>query len=215
MDNYKRKDVAPGFKVNQFGVEQRRSELGSIASKILSSVGRPRQPAIKQLPRLEGPKTSGMTSSIAPDMTILGNVVCESGTVQILGQVKGELRVSDLVIGVGGQVDGDVYALTLTVQGSINGTVHANNVKLMGKATVKGDIYHHSLMIEEDALFEGLSRRMESEMGSVQMQAAERTQPAAKPLSSGTDGNGQHVSSEGPLVINVEPVSPPKPSLSS
>jgi cytoskeletal protein CcmA (bactofilin family) len=102
-------------------------------------------------------------------MTITGNVVCDQGAVQVLGTVTGELRVADLVVGAGGKVEGDIYALDLTVEGSVKGTIHANHVNLHDGATVAGDIYHSSLKIDRNALFEGLSRRMQTEMGSVKM----------------------------------------------
>ena len=57
----------------------------------------------------------------------------------------------------------------MTIDGDVNGTIHANHVKLARSATVKGDIYHQTLSIDEHALFEGMSQRMESAMGTVQM----------------------------------------------
>lgn len=131
-------------------------------------------------------------STIASDLTVTGNILSDEGAVQVLGTVVGEMRVADLVIGASGHVEGDIYALELTVEGSVTGTIHANNVNLVGSAKVKGDVYHSSLKIERDALFEGLSRRMQTEMGSVKMQslkAPEESAPAPSrfeaPMSTG------------------------------
>jgi cytoskeletal protein CcmA (bactofilin family) len=41
----------------------------------------------------------------------------------------------------------------------VKGTIRANRVKLNSTAVVDGDIYHWSLAIEENAPFEGMSRR--------------------------------------------------------
>lgn len=154
----------------------------SFASKLMGAVGSRERPAEKQQPTYsEASNKMGTASTIASDMTITGNIVCEEGAVQVLGTVNGELRVADLVIGASGKVDGDIYALELTVEGNVNGTIHANHVNLVGTAVVKGDVYHSALKIERDALFEGLSRRMQSEMGSVKMQSlkpAETPAPA-------------------------------------
>jgi cytoskeletal protein CcmA (bactofilin family) len=63
------------------------------------------------------------------------------------------------VIADGAQMEGDVVAEDLTVGGRVKGTIHAKRVKLIGTADVDGDIYHRSLSIEENARFEGSSRR--------------------------------------------------------
>jgi len=58
-------------------------------------------------------------------------------------------------------VEGSIVADELTVGGRVKGTIHANRVKLNSTAVVEGDIFHGSLAIEENAQFEGMSRRQE------------------------------------------------------
>ena len=48
------------------------------------------------------------------------------------------------------------------IGGRVHGTIHANRVKLNGRAIVEGDIFHRSLSIDENARFEGSSRREET-----------------------------------------------------
>jgi cytoskeletal protein CcmA (bactofilin family) len=91
-------------------------------------------------------------------MTIVGKVNCD-GTIKIFGRIEGELHGSTVVIADGAQMEGDVIAEDLTVGGRVKGTIHAKRVKLIGTADVDGDIYHRSLSIEENARFEGSSRR--------------------------------------------------------
>jgi cytoskeletal protein CcmA (bactofilin family) len=50
----------------------------------------------------------------------------------------------------------------LIIGGRVKGTIHANRVKLNGSAIVEGDIFHRSLSIDENARFEGSSRREET-----------------------------------------------------
>jgi hypothetical protein len=59
----------------------------------------------------------------------------------------------------GAHVDGAVVAEELTIAGQVKGTIRANRVKLHSTAVVEGDIFHQSISIEENARFEGLSKR--------------------------------------------------------
>ena len=47
------------------------------------------------------------------------------------------------------------------IEGAFTGTINANAVKLQKTAVVDGEIYNKSLAIEENARFEGVSRRLE------------------------------------------------------
>jgi cytoskeletal protein CcmA (bactofilin family) len=106
------------------------------------------------------------TSSISSGMTITGKVICD-GTIKIFGRIEGELHGSTVVIADGAQIEGDVVAEDLTVSGRVKGTIHAKRVKLTGTADVDGDICHRSLSIEENARFEGSSRREDREKKNV------------------------------------------------
>jgi cytoskeletal protein CcmA (bactofilin family) len=97
-------------------------------------------------------------SSISAGMTVTGKIA-GSGAVKILGRVEGELHASTVLIADGAEVEGDVVAEELTVGGRVKGTIRANRVRLNSTAIVEGDIFHRSLAIEENAKFEGTSRR--------------------------------------------------------
>jgi cytoskeletal protein CcmA (bactofilin family) len=108
------------------------------------------------------PTTSaGMGSCIASGMSVVGNIEC-NGPAQVFGRIEGELRASDLLIGEGAQVEGSVIAQDVTVCGGVKGTIRAVRVRLRDGGTVHGDIFHQSLSIDENSLFEGLSRRAEN-----------------------------------------------------
>jgi cytoskeletal protein CcmA (bactofilin family) len=107
------------------------------------------------------PNPPEMISSIGAGMTITGKIVGE-GAVKIFGRIEGELRASDVFIGEAAHVEGNIIAQELTISGCVKGTIHAVRVKLHGTAKVEGDIFHRSLSIEENALFEGSSRREEN-----------------------------------------------------
>jgi cytoskeletal protein CcmA (bactofilin family) len=102
--------------------------------------------------------STDQTSTISRGTTVVGKISGE-GTVQIFGNVEGELRALTVLIDEGAKVEGDVVAEELTIGGKVKGTIHANRVKLNSTAVVEGDIFHRSLSIEENARFEGSSKR--------------------------------------------------------
>ena len=104
------------------------------------------------------PVSADQVSTISRGMSAVGKIVGE-GTVHVLGQVEGELRALTVLIAEGAKVEGDVVAEELTIGGMVKGTIHANRVMLNSTAVVEGDIFHRSLSIEENARFEGSSKR--------------------------------------------------------
>src|ERR1700681_3849570 len=107
---------------------------------------------------LGAPKSADEISSISSSITIVGKI-SGTGTVRISGRIEGELHASTILIDDGAQVEGDIVAAELIIGGHVKGTIHANRVKLNGSAIVEGDIFHRSLSIEENARFEGSSKR--------------------------------------------------------
>jgi cytoskeletal protein CcmA (bactofilin family) len=136
-----------------------------------------------------------MSSSLSPGMTVIGKLVGE-GAVKIYGRIEGELQASSIVICEGAQIDGDVVAKELTIAGRVKGTIHAGKVKLQSSAVVEGDIFHRSLAIEENARFEGMSRREEgqSERSSASASAAEKPHNASTNGSKTPNGGSAHAS---------------------
>src|SRR5215510_12926358 len=100
-------------------------------------------------------------SSISSGLSIVGKIVGQ-GRLVIFGHVEGEVHASTVQIGDGAQVVGDIVAEELTIGGRVKGAIHANRVKLTSTAVVEGDIFHRSLAIEENAQFEGMSKRQEN-----------------------------------------------------
>jgi cytoskeletal protein CcmA (bactofilin family) len=117
----------------------------------------------KSLPVAKSVKHDANTqiSTISHGVTIVGKILSE-GTVHVLGQIEGELRALTVSINEGAKVEGEVVAEELTVGGVVKGSIRANRVKLTGTAVVEGDIIHRSLLIEENARFEGSSKRQDT-----------------------------------------------------
>src|SRR5215831_18421258 len=119
------------------------------------------------------PAAPEASSSIGSGLSIVGKIVGQ-GRLGIFGHVEGEVHASTVQIGDGAQVVGDIVAEELTIGGRVKGTIHANRVKLTSTAVVEGDIYHRSLAIEENARFEGMSKRQEKAIDTPSFVPAKR-----------------------------------------
>jgi cytoskeletal protein CcmA (bactofilin family) len=111
-------------------------------------------------PRLNGAAGPEILSTFGNGMVVTGNIVCP-GALQIFGRVTGEIQASHLVICEGAKVEGKIIAQETVIQGTFNGTIHGNSVKLQGNACVDGEIFNKSLVIEPNVQFEGVSRRLD------------------------------------------------------
>ena len=102
---------------------------------------------------------TGGIASISSGTSIVGKIVSD-GAVNIFGRIEGEVRGASVNICKGARFDGNIFAEELIVGGSVRGTIEATRVKLQSTADVEGDICHKLLSIEENAHFEGTSKRV-------------------------------------------------------
>jgi cytoskeletal protein CcmA (bactofilin family) len=121
----------------------------------------PQRPPVVEAPAPVASVRPETICSIGSGTSIVGNIVCD-GPAQFYGHIEGEVRGSDLLIGEGAEVVGNVIAQEVIIRGRIKGTIRAVRVKLQATGAVEGDIFHRSLSIEDSALFEGSSRRVEN-----------------------------------------------------
>jgi cytoskeletal protein CcmA (bactofilin family) len=82
---------------------------------------------------------------------------------------------------------GDVVAEELTINGYVKGTVNANRVRLGGAGVVEGDIFHRTLAVEENARFEGTSRRNANAIDAQSFVQTKRPESQTTPI----EGNGK------------------------
>jgi cytoskeletal protein CcmA (bactofilin family) len=140
------------------GVTEKDKNVAANAAEVMGGTVQPHDQAWA---RSEPTTRAGTASCIGSDMSIVGKIDC-NGPAQVFGRIEGELRASDLLISDGAQVEGNVIAQNVTVCGRIKGTIRAVRVKLQNGGAVEGDIFHRSLSIDENAQFEGSSRRVEN-----------------------------------------------------
>jgi cytoskeletal protein CcmA (bactofilin family) len=100
-------------------------------------------------------------SIISNDLKIIGQGlrIISQGTLQVDGEVEGDVAGREVIIGEMGQVTGTVAAERVIVRGKIAGVIRSMTVALQSSARVEGDILHMSLTIEQGAEFDGRCRR--------------------------------------------------------
>ena len=98
---------------------------------------------------------------IGNDLKIIGQglKIISQGTLQVDGEVEGDVRGSEVIIGEKGKVTGTVAAERVIVRGKIAGVIRGVTVALQSSSKVEGDIHHMSLAIEQGAEFDGRCRR--------------------------------------------------------
>ena len=93
-------------------------------------------------------------SIISEGTHIVGDITTD-GEVQIDGKVEGNIRCHSLIVADTGEVSGKVTCESITVHGTLTGTVHGKSVSLSSTARMVGDLTHETLTIEPGAHFKG------------------------------------------------------------
>jgi len=89
--------------------------------------------------------------------TYIEGIIKASGDIRIDGTLKGALQTEGkLVIGISGQIDGDIACQSAEIHGTINGKVTVNEMlSLKASCKLLGDIVIGRLSIEPGAQFSG------------------------------------------------------------
>ena len=111
--------------------------------------------------RRPSPPDPSTKSVISNDLKIIGQglKIISQGTLQVDGEVEGDVRGTEVIIGEKGKVTGTVAAERVIVHGTICGVIRGMTVTLESSSRVEGDIHHMSLAIEQGAEFDGRCRR--------------------------------------------------------
>ena len=111
-------------------------------------------------PSISAP-SSGEKSVIGNDLKIIGQglKIISQGTLQVDGEVEGDVGGSEVIVGEQGKVTGTISAERVVVRGQIAGVIRGVMVTLQSTSHVEGDIHHMSLAIEQGAEFDGRCRR--------------------------------------------------------
>ena len=112
-------------------------------------------------PRIEGVSMAterpGDRAIIGPSITIRGDVTGDEDLV-IQGRVEGKVDLAqhNVTVGVNGRIKANVLGRTVTVEGEVEGDLHAEEQIVIRKsAKVRGNVAAPRVTIEDGATFQG------------------------------------------------------------
>ena len=92
-----------------------------------------------------------------------------SGAVDVAGLINGNIFVSDMVVTDTGSVRGSLEAVSIEVNGHVEGKITADTVIVGKSAVIKGDIFFkNTLKTEEGADIDGYIKRVNNGKGSTE-----------------------------------------------
>jgi cytoskeletal protein CcmA (bactofilin family) len=84
-----------------------------------------------------------------------------SGSLDVAGLINGNIFVSDMMITEAGSVRGSIEAVSIEINGHVEGKVSADTVIVGKNAVIKGDIFFkNTLKTEEGADIDGYIKRL-------------------------------------------------------
>ena len=90
-----------------------------------------------------------------------------SGAVDVSGLINGNIFVSDMVVTDTGSVRGSLEAVSIEINGHVEGKITADTVIVGKSAVIKGDIFFkNTLKTEEGADIDGYIKRVNNGKGS-------------------------------------------------
>ena len=100
---------------------------------------------------------SGEHFSIVSAECYFQGTLSVQGSLRVDGTLEGSVdNARQVIIGEGGKIVGDVTATTVVCGGDIEGNVCAEMLEVLGKASIKGDIRAHKMIVEEGGRIDGM-----------------------------------------------------------
>ena len=93
-------------------------------------------------------KDRGTIPSIISEGTEFKGNIKTSGEIQIDGVLNGNVRAKQVVVGITGNVHGNITANFLRICGKIEGEIRAETLEIVSSASVKGNVYKKTISME-------------------------------------------------------------------
>jgi cytoskeletal protein CcmA (bactofilin family) len=124
-----------------------------------------------------GSESEAGLSIIGTGMRVVGDITAD-GVVKIDGVVVGTVRAArQVLVGKGGEVEGDVIAREAIIGGEVRGSIRAEErVEIQSTSVVHGDIAAKRLLVQEGGEINGVVRMGEGalEVAPVEQASGER-----------------------------------------
>jgi cytoskeletal protein CcmA (bactofilin family) len=116
---------------------------------------------------------------IGNDLKIVGQglKIISQGVLQVDGEIEGDVRAAEVIVGEQGKVTGMVAGQQVIIRGKVSGVICGKTVALQSSSDIEGDIHHMAFTIEQGAMFDGRSRRLANE---AELTAVMDTTPSAQ-----------------------------------
>ena len=98
-------------------------------------------------------KVSNSSSVIGTEMQISGNIKCQ-GSLVLKGKVKGNIECENMSISAEGNLKGNIKAFECIIGGNFEGDVFADSLAIESAANIKGNMYYNNLRAQPGARLE-------------------------------------------------------------
>ena len=106
-------------------------------------------------------KERGTIPSIISEGSEFKGNIKTSGEIQIDGVLNGNVRAKQVVVGINGNVRGNVTANFLRICGKIEGEIRAETLEIVSSASVKGNVYKKTISMEAGSKIVGNINELE------------------------------------------------------
>lgn len=90
--------------------------------------------------------------------------ITDGDVIQVDGKIDGNICCRELIIGVGGQVNGNIQAHGLELHGELSGSIKVENLFIASTAKFTGDSVYKTIAIEPGAVLVGkCSQKVENQ----------------------------------------------------
>ena len=100
-------------------------------------------------------------SIISEGSEFIGNVKT-SGEIQIDGVLNGNVKAKQIVVGINGNVRGNLTASFSRILGKVEGEIRAEVLEIVKTATVKGNVFKKTISIESGSKITGNINELEN-----------------------------------------------------
>ena len=107
-----------------------------------------------KIARMSRGSNTPVPSIISYDTKIKGDI-WGGDTIHIDGKIEGNIMCGEVIIGTRGYISGDIKAKSLSVYGTINGTIDVEELFVANNARVIGDACYNKIALEPGAYVEG------------------------------------------------------------